>query len=94
VSTLIIKALKRLDWRVETGKFIIENYNSIKEISRDEINVLTAILIFPQRFWRLANRYYYREAGWSEATFMKKMKEIVGERENYMNFISNIGDIF
>ena len=64
-----------------TGNLIIENYNSVKQISKDEINVLKAIIIFPQRFWRLANRYYYREAGWSEATFDKEMKEIVGKEK-------------
>jgi CotS family spore coat protein len=94
VSTLLVKALKRVDWKLDTGRFILDNYNSEREISKDEMNVLASILIFPQRFWRLANRYYYREAGWSEATFMKKMKEIVGERENYMNFINNMGEIF
>lgn len=94
VSTLLVKALKRLEWNLPTGKLIIENYNSVRQISKDETNVLIAILIFPQRFWRLANRYYYREAGWSEATFLKKMKEIVGERENYMNFINSIEEIF
>lgn len=54
------------------------------------MNILKTLLIFPQRFWRLANRYYYKEAGWSEASFVKKMKEIIEEREPYMNFISNI----
>lgn len=94
VSTLMVKALKRLDWEISMGKFIIEGYCKQKTITEDEINVLAAILIFPQRFWRLSNRYYYREAGWSEATFLKKMKEIVGEREKYMSFINSLEQVF
>jgi CotS family spore coat protein len=94
ISTLIVKALKRLDWCEDKAKLIIDSYNMVKQISKDEFNVLKAFLIFPQRFWRLSNRYYYREAGWSEATFDKKMKEIITERENYMNFISKLDEIF
>jgi CotS family spore coat protein len=94
VSTLIIKALKRLNWNISYAKLIVDSYNAIKPMNKNDYNVLKTLLIFPQRFWRIANRYYYKEAGWSDATFMKKIKEIIEERENYMNFISNLDEIF
>ena len=90
VATLMIKALKRLDWDRGKAKIILDSYNAIKPITKDELNVLKALLIFPQRFWRLANRYYYKEPGWSEASFMKKMREILDEKENYLNFIEGL----
>lgn len=93
VSTLMIKALKRLDWNADYAKLILDSYNSIKPISREEYNVLKTLLIFPQRFWRLANRYYYKEAGWNEYTFTKKLKEIIEERENYMAFLGKMNQI-
>ncbi len=93
VSTIMVKALKRLDWDMDKAKLILGAYNSVNPISRDEYNVLKSLLTFPQRFWRLANRYYYKEAGWNDTTFIKKMKEIVDEREKYMNLISNMDDI-
>ena len=90
VATLLIKSLKRLNWNMNSGKLVLEAYSNINPISKDELNILKTLLVFPQRFWRLANRYYYKEAGWSEASFVKKMKEIIDEREEYMNFISNL----
>jgi CotS family spore coat protein len=90
VATLLIKSLKRLNWNMNSGKLVLEAYSSINPISKHELNILKTLLVFPQRFWRLANRYYYKEAGWSEASFVKKMKEIIDEREEYMNFISNL----
>jgi CotS family spore coat protein len=89
VATLLIKSLKRLNWDNKHAQLILDSYNAIKPISKHEYNILKTLLIFPQRFWRLANRYYYKEAGWSEASFIKKMKEIIDERESYMNFLSN-----
>lgn len=94
LSTLLVKALKRLNWEPKYGKEIVDAYNSVKELNEDEVNILKCLMNFPQRFWRLANRYYYREAGWSEESFTKKMKEIISERPQYMEFIKNINDIF
>ncbi|WDC85010.1 hypothetical protein PL321_05610 [Caloramator sp. mosi_1] len=51
------------------------------------------MLRFPQRFWRLANRYYYKEASWTEATFLKKMNEIVEEKDKYIEFLSKLDEI-
>lgn len=90
VATLLIKSLKRLNWDMNSAKLVLESYGNIKPISVHELNILKTLLIFPQRFWRLANRYYYKEAGWSEASFVKKMKEIIDEREEYMNFIGTL----
>lgn len=94
VSTLIIKSLKRLDWDSRYARLIVDSYNSIKPLSNDEYNVLKALLSFPQRFWRLANRYYYKEAGWNENTFNKKMKEIINEREKYIEFTETLNETF
>lgn len=93
VATLCTKALKRLDWNRKAFTNIIDSYNSSREINKDEINVLKTLLVFPQRFWRIANRYYYKEALWSEGTFNRKMNSIIAEREKYMNFIDNLNNL-
>lgn len=93
LATLIVKSLKRLDWNLDYARLIIETYSAIKPINKYEYDVLKTLLMFPQRFWRIANRYYYKEAGWGEHTFMKKIREILDERENYMNFISSLDQL-
>ena len=93
VATLCTKALKRLDWSEEAFLKIINSYKSIKEINDDEINVLKTLLMFPQRFWRVANRYYYKEALWNEGTFIRKINNIINEKNNYMKFINNINNL-
>lgn len=93
LATLCIKSLKRLDWNPKIFTNILEAYNSVREINKDEINVLKTLLIFPQRFWRVANRYYYKEASWGEGTFIRKINNIITERENYMNFIDNLNNL-
>lgn len=93
VATLCTKALKRLDWSPTSFMNIFDSYNATREINKDEINVLKTLLIFPQRFWRIANRYYYKEALWSEGTFNRKINSIISEREKYMSFIDNLNNL-
>lgn len=87
LSAFLMKALKRMDWDIECGKAIIESYDNVSRLGDDEYKVLYAFLLFPQRFWRLTNRYYYNEVNWSQGTFDNKIKELIEEREQYINFI-------
>ncbi|CCJ33163.1 CotS family spore coat protein [Caloramator australicus] len=89
LATLMVKALKRVDWSLEKANLIVDNYNAVKPISVDELKVLKALLAFPQRFWRIANRYYYKEPGWSEASFIKKLREILDEKDKYISFLES-----
>jgi len=37
---------------------IIDAYTSIEPISKEEFEILEIMLQFPQKFWRVVNRYY------------------------------------
>lgn len=87
ISNFITKVLKRVDWNTDYAKVIIEAYNSISPISKDEFKVLYAFLQFSQRYWRLANRYYYNEVNWAQNTFANKLTGIVNEKEKYLLFL-------
>ena len=81
------KVLKRCNWDFEFGKAILEAYNSEVPLKEEEYKVIYAYLQFPQRYWRLANRYYYNEVNWGQNTFTKKLESIINEKDEYMNFL-------
>lgn len=87
ISAFIIKVLKRVDWNIEYASLIINAYNEISPLRKDEYRVLFAFLLFPQRFWRLSNRFYYNEVNWAQNTFNNKIEELIAEQEQYINFI-------
>lgn len=92
ISNFIVKVLKRVDWNIDYAKAIIESYNSVAEISKEEYRVLMAFLEFPQRYWRLANRYYYNEVNWAQNTFAGKLSGIVEEKEKFLCFLEKFND--
>lgn len=87
ISNFMIKVLKRVDWNINFAKAIIEAYNSVSPLSKEEYQVLYAYLQFPQRYWRLANRYYYNEVNWGQGTFTNKLQSIINEKEKYLKLL-------
>ena len=87
VSSFMIKVLKRVDWNIEYAKTIINAYNEVSPLKEEEYRVIFAFLLFPQRFWRLSNRFYYNEVNWTTNTFNNKLEELIAEREKYIDFI-------
>ncbi|BFK80297.1 CotS family spore coat protein [Clostridium baratii] len=89
ISNFITKVLKRVDWDFEYAKAIIDAYNSVSKLEDEEYKVLLSYLQFPQRYWRLVNRYYYNEVNWGQNTFASKLQNIIDERENYLKFLDD-----
>ena len=87
ISNFMIKVLKRNKWNIEFANAIIEAYNEVSALDESEYRVLYAFLQFPQRYWRLANRYYYNEVNWGQNTFDTKLESIINEKPEYFNFL-------
>lgn len=92
ISNFMTKVLKRCNWNMEFATAIIESYNEESPLKEEEYKVLFAYLQFPQRYWRLANRYYYNEVNWGQNTFASKLEGIINEQEEYLNFLGQFKD--
>ena len=89
ISNFMTKVLKRVNWDMNFAKAIIDSYNEVSELREDEYKVLFAYMQFPQRYWRLANRYYYNEVNWGQNTFASKIESIIKEQEQFLLFLED-----
>lgn len=94
ISNYLTKVLKRQNWDIEYAKLILDAYNSECPLRHDEYEIIYSFLMFPQRYWRLCNRYYYNEVNWGTATFSKKIVELVEEREIFEKFIKDFKELY
>lgn len=94
ISNFMTKVLKRVDWNPEFARAILESYNEVSSLSEGEYKVLFAFLQFPQRYWRLANRYYYNEVNWGQNTFDGKIQSIIDEKDCYLEFLKAFEEEF
>jgi spore coat-associated protein S len=94
ITSFLIKVLKRNNWSFEMARELLDEYQKVSPIYEDENMVMLAFLKFPQRLWRLANRYYYNESNWPDNTFQRKIREIIEEKDEYVDFIGQFEDKF
>lgn len=86
---LFRRAMKRFNWSFEAGQAMLQAYESVQPLSAAELEVLLALLSFPQKFWRLASRYYSGEYSWDEERFLRKLRKYTQQRQAHAAFISS-----
>ena len=89
IANFITKVLKRVKWDLNYATELLEAYNSVSPLQEGEYEVIYAYLLFPQRYWRLANRFYYNEVNWGQNTFSNKLDLLVEEQDDFLRFIEN-----
>lgn len=83
-------------WDFNKAKSLIEAYNSINKLNKNEIEVMLALVIFPHKFWKLGKKRYVKHKNWTEDKFMKKLNKLINYdvleqkfMENYFKYIED-----
>lgn len=86
LASFVMKAVKRFYFDIDIALKIIEDYNSILPISQQDLRMMLSIFEFPQRFWRLAERYYEVKTDWTNEKFIRKYEDVELHRDYIMEF--------
>ena len=89
LANLIRRKMRKCNWDMDKAVLILDGYNSVEQLSRDETAVMKLILQFPQKFWRVVNRYYNSRRSWSERSFIVKLQEVIDEVDGHRKFIDS-----
>lgn len=87
VANLIRRKMRKCDWDISKAGLIIQAYSNAAPLSREELEVMKIILQFPQKFWRVVNRYYNSRRSWSEKSYVSRLQEVIDEIEPFEAFI-------
>lgn len=89
VANFIRRKMRKCNWDISKVEVILDKYCSVEPITREELEVMKLILQFPQKFWRVANKFYNSRRSWSERSFMGKLQEVVDEMEDHRRFLAD-----
>jgi len=87
LTSFMQKVLKRIHWDIKTGESILNWYSNVSPLSKDELELVYIILLFPYRYWKTCNRYYNGKKSWSEKAFTNKLHEVIAEKEFHYDFV-------
>lgn len=69
---------------------IIESYNKIKPVTKNEIDVIYSMLCFPNKFLKLCNQYYNKRRVYVSDAIIQKMEKCVLQRERNDDFLKKL----
>lgn len=87
ITNLIRRKMRKCNWAPKEAEKMILDYHSINELTYDDIIVLKAMLMFPQKYWRIANKHYNMKRAWAEKGMVNKLQEAVNEQQAHADFI-------
>lgn len=94
IANLLRRKMRKSNWDLKEAETIINEYRSIEDISKDEFFILWIMLKFPQKFWRVANRYYNSKRSWAERIYTMKLQEVIDEIEHLEPFLDKFEKLF
>lgn len=94
LANFIRRKMRKCAWDMGKAATIIDAYSSVEPLSPDELNVMGLMLKFPQKFWRVVNRYYNSRRSWSEKSYISKLQEVIDEVQQHKTFIESYKNLY
>ncbi len=86
------KIMSECNWNVDVAMDVISWYDTVNKLSKDELRIIAALMEYPQKFWRIANRYYNSRRTRPETGFYNKLSDVISEKEFYRDYIKKFKD--
>lgn len=81
------RRMRKCNWDINKAKLILDEYRKIEPLERDEMKVMKSMMQFPQKFWRVINRYYNSKRCWAQKNFTTMLEEVISEKDAHTNFM-------
>lgn len=93
LCNFINKVVKNFAFDIEKTKIIMENYCTKNSLNKREIEVLSAMLTFPDDFYSISKDYYTKRKDWDENIFLERLKKKIGYNEDREEFLEEFKKI-
>lgn len=81
------RTLKKYHWDFRVGNAILTAYSQTRPIGDDELTVLLAFLTFPQKFWRVCDKYFGGKYRWRQEKYLRKLSKALDQKPEMMQFL-------
>jgi spore coat protein I len=84
------KCLEKNNWDQQLGNRLISAYDRIKPITDQELLVLRANLLYPEKYWKQLNIYYNSNKAWIPLRSQEKLTQAVDQSTLREKFVKNL----
>ncbi|GMQ56010.1 CotS family spore coat protein [Vallitalea sediminicola] len=87
---LLRKVLEKNDWNVRLGIKAIDKYVSINPLSKEELNILLYLIMYPEKFWKISNYYFNLNRAWKPKQSLVKINKLINQKDKKERFIKEL----
>ncbi|NPV27352.1 MAG: CotS family spore coat protein [Firmicutes bacterium] len=91
---LVERTMKKCHWDIKMANLALSRYQSVSRLTPAEWEVLLAFLLFPQKFWRIANRYYTKLDEYSPKQLLQKLEKIISRQDRRHQFLHSFAWLY
>ncbi|KRQ87789.1 Spore coat protein S [Caloramator mitchellensis] len=94
LANIINKVAKDTNFSIDSIVMLLDSYNKLNPLSKDELKVLYALLVFPKDFYDISRDYYCRTKDWDEDEYLDKLIRKAGYLEDRARLLRGIRKIW
>lgn len=91
-ANFLRKVMEKYGWNMAIGNRLIEIYNKRKPICASDWQQLYVHLLFPEKYWKVANHYYNSNKAWVSKRDIEKLSTVIEQEEMRKSFLSSFSD--
>ncbi len=86
----IRKVMEKHGWDRNLGYKLLNAYNRILPMSREDREYLYYLFLYPEKYWKQLNFYYNAGKAWIPLRNTEKVKNLAGQQESRNRFLDEI----
>lgn len=94
LGDILLKGIKNAAFDIEKGVNIINEYNKVNVLDKDEYNLLYIIMLFPREFYSMIKNYYHKEKEWDEEVFLNRFRNKINNDVFRRSFLKEYKKIY
>lgn len=84
------KVMEKYGWKERLGDTMINAYCAVRPLSENEMNYIRMRLVYPEKFWKVADAYYHSNKAWIPAKNIEKLGIAIRQTKEKERFLKNV----
>ncbi len=88
------KLLEKSGWSQELGTLLLDAYRRERPLQPEDCRQLYFRLLYPEKFWKIANFYYNSGKAWIPGRNMDKLEKLLAQEQEKTRFLENFKSMY
>lgn len=83
------KILEKYNWDIQLAIDMLNEYQKVKPITKEEKEYLKIRFMYPEKFWKIADYYYSHKKVWFSEKNLEKLENVIQQKNACERFVQS-----